>query len=101
MTVSIYIHINSVRGFTFFHTLSSINACEFFDDGRSDQCDVIVVLICFSLIISDAEHLVTCFLAIYMSSLEKCLVRSSAQVLIEFLFFFYIELYELFVYFGD
>ena len=75
MAIPIYIP-NNCGKVPFSPYLQHLLFVDFFDDGRSDWCEVIPHCItCVSLIISDDEHFMY-LLALCMSSLEKCLFRS-------------------------
>ena len=73
----IFIHSSTDGHLGCFHIISCL-----FHNSHSDRCEVTVVLICISLVINDAEHLLMCPLVISVSSLEKCLFRSSVHILI-------------------
>ena len=98
---SIYIPTDSVRRFSFLHTLSSIYCCRFFDDGYSERCEV---KLCYSF----GFHF---FNNDWRSAslhvpVPVCLLWRN--FCLDILLFFWlgcvfsiIELHELFVYLGD
>ena len=88
------------------HILQHLLLIDFFVDGQYDWCEVIFHH-SFDLHFSNNEqcwasfHVFVLAISMFMSSLEKYLFRSSTRFLLCCLGFFYIELHELFVYFGD
>ena len=100
--LSTCIPTNGVGGFSFLHILSRISFADFLVMVILTivRCNSLYFLTYISLTTSHVEHLFICLLAICISCLEKCVFRSFAYFS-GFFFFVVVELYKLFVYFGN
>ena len=80
----IYIPTNGAQGISFLHMLFNASHFLTLDNGCSGPCAISCGSDSAFLLESGAKHLLTCLLAVCVSSLEKCLCISSAHSSIVF-----------------